>query len=132
MTLLYNNSHELYQGLLADSLWAIAWVLAALTGVLVVLFVGGAYFSKSQLFRQIALSDTQDAQKGYTAPQYPDTLAGQQGTAQTPLHPTGKVQVDGIAYDAKTAGFYVEQNTPIVVMGVEGASLKVQALNLPK
>jgi membrane-bound serine protease (ClpP class) len=113
--------------MMTDIVWAVAVALAALVGLLLLLFVGGVCFTKSRLFGQMVLPDTQDTQKGYLAPRYTDTLIGQQGIAQTPLHPVGQVQVKNIRYDAKTQGNYIEKGTPIVVMSIEGTLLTVQA-----
>ena len=112
---------------LGRSLYITVWVLAVLAGLGIMPVVVSACLSRSCLFRYMALFQVQATQQGYTARPYPATLIGQAGKAQTPLRPAGKVLIQGKYYDAKTIGPYVAVGTAVVVTGVEGSSLTVQA-----
>jgi membrane-bound serine protease (ClpP class) len=104
-------------------------IVAVLAFIIVVLFVGGTYLSKTRLFRSMALSAVQDAHQGYTACTYPDSLVGLEGIAQTPLRPAGRVTINNVYYDAKTLGTYVAPGVGVVVTGISGTSLTVQAIH---
>ena len=107
---------------------AALFMLAALAGIGIVLFMGGVHLSKTRAFRRMVLSTVQATQQGYTARTYPDSLIGRQGIAQTPLRPAGKVIICDVCYDVKTLGTYVESGTAVVVTDVAGTSLTVQAI----
>ena len=115
---------------LAQGLRIAGVVLTVLAGTSLVLLLGSVYLSKSRLLRHLALFKVQATQQGYTARTYPVTLIGQQGRAQTPLRPAGKVTIQGTRYDAKSPGTYVAPGTAVVVTDVAGTSLVVQAVAL--
>ena len=102
---------------------ALLLVLVALAASGLVFLVVSAWLSRSTF---LSLSTTQAVQRGYVSPTYPNTLIGQQGIAQTPLHPAGKVHIGGTRYDAKTVGTYLAQGTPIVVVDTAGIALTVE------
>ena len=112
-----------------DNIRATLVILTALAGISVVLFVGGIYLSRTRFFSRMALSEVQATKQGYTARTYPDSLIGLQGTAQTPLRPSGKAKIHGVCYDVKTLGTYVAPGMTIVITDVAGTSLTVQAIN---
>jgi len=112
-----------------DSIHTILSLLCVLVGVGFVCFLGGYYLTYTSFFRRIVLSHVQATHQGYTARTYPDSLIGRQGTAQTPLRPTGKVTIDDVCYDAKTQGTYVASGATVVVTAVSGTSLIVQAIH---
>ena len=115
--------------LLEDNIHAALGLLIVLAGIGMVLLVGGFFLSKTQFFRHMALSTVQAAHQGYTARTHPDNLIGLQGIAQTPLRPAGKAMIHGVYYDVSTLGTYVAPGAPVVVTGIAGTSLMVQAIH---
>lgn len=115
--------------LLEDNIHAALGLLIVLAGIGMVLLVGGFFLSKTQFFRHMALSTVQAAHQGYTARTHPDNLIGLQGIAQTPLRPAGKAMIHGVYYDVSTLGTYVAPGAPVVVTGIAGTSLIVQAIH---
>lgn len=106
-------------------------LLATAAGMSLLLLLGSMYLSKARCFwNRMPLLQVQDPQQGYTAPTYPPTLIGQQGTTQTPLRPAGKVRIKGLRYDAISIGTYMPPGTAVVVTEVAGSSLVVQAIAL--
>ena len=95
----------------------------------VMLLLGLVYGSRCVCLSPMMLSMKQTVEQGYIAPNYLPTLVGQQGMAQTPLRPAGKVMIQGIRYDAKTTGCYIALGTAVVVTSVAGISLTVQAVD---
>lgn len=119
---------DVARDMLAHNSIRLAWYMCMIAGVGILGLLIGIYFSKSRLFRRMALYTVQDTQQGYTAPIYPKHLIGTRGTAQTPLRPAGKVMIDGNYYDVTTLGIYVEPQTTIIVTDVVGPSLIVRPI----
>ena len=115
--------------LLRNSTYTTLGLLALLASVGIILFAVGFALSKTRFFRRMVLSTVQATHQGYTARTYPDSLVGLQGTAQTPLRPAGKATIGGVYYDVTTLGAYVAPGAAIVVTGVVGTSLTVQAIH---
>jgi len=67
-----------------------------------------------------------DNQEGFRAESYDPQLVGKGGRAITDLRPSGKVSVEGKRYDGLAAHGYLEKNSPIRVLRVEGALLVAQ------
>ena len=114
---------------LEDSISTALGLLTVLAGIGMVLLVGGFFLSKTRFLRRMALSTVQATQQGYTARTHPDSLIGLQGVAQTPLRPAGKAIIRGVCYDVSTLGTYVAPGATVVVTGVAGTSLTVQAIH---
>jgi membrane-bound serine protease (ClpP class) len=95
-------------------------------GGLLLLFLGGSRLSNTQAFRNIALTDTQEKGKGFSANFVPEISVGQTGVAYTVLRPSGKVNINNKIYDAFTRGDYIEKGQAIEVVEVEGSTLKVR------
>ena len=120
-----------------EGYWGSSWgddvrvtlgVIAVLAGVSTVLLIAAYYLSTTHLFQRATLTTVLTKQRGYTSPMYSASFIGAQGITQTPLRPSGKVQIKEGRYEAKTLGTYIPPNTEIVVIGIEGASLVVQCL----
>ncbi|WP_370592817.1 nodulation protein NfeD [Roseivirga sp. E12] len=101
---------------------------AGVVGSIVVLFVFGYRFTKSKMFDRVALTSSQEKADGYVATFHTQDLVGRQGTANTILRPSGRIDIDGEIYDAYTRGEYVEAGEKVVVISQEGSSLKVRAI----
>jgi membrane-bound serine protease (ClpP class) len=105
-------------------------VMGGLTGGVLLLIFGGAKLSQSKAFRRIALMDTQKSANGFTVNTLTDSLIGKQGVSRTVLRPGGKVIIGEQIYDAFTRGEYIEQGKDIVVISMEGITLKVRSVDL--
>jgi membrane-bound ClpP family serine protease len=55
-------------------------------------------------------------------------LLGREGTALTPLRPSGSVEIDDSAVDVVTDGKYVDAGTKVKVVRVEGSRVVVEPL----
>lgn len=100
---------------------------AGILGSIVLLFVLGYRFTKSNMFKKVALITTQDKDDGFVATFYNQDLIGKEGTANTILRPSGRIEIEDEIYDAYTRGEYIEKGEKIVVVSQEGTSLKVRA-----
>jgi membrane-bound serine protease (ClpP class) len=101
--------------------------VGGICGGLLLLFMGGAKLSNSKAFRTIALTETQEKGKGFSANFVPEITVGQKGIAHTILRPSGKVIINNKVYDASTRGDYIEKGQNIEVIEIEGSTLKVRS-----
>ncbi len=104
-----------------------AVVLTGLFGAIVVMFFGGARLLNSNVFKRIALQDTQAKEQGFTSTFYKEnSMIGQKGKTFTRLRPSGRIEIDGKIYDAYTRGNFIDEGAEIEVISDEGTSLKVK------
>jgi membrane-bound serine protease (ClpP class) len=57
-------------------------------------------------------------------------LTGKEGIAITTLRPSGKAEVNGKKLNVITRGEYVDSNTKIKIISVEGNKIVVEAVNV--
>lgn len=111
-------------------------VQQANTGVEVLLYMG-AIFSAVGLTVYLALKAIRSTRKkgsvflesdqeGYRVQQIEEELKGKRGAAQTDLRPGGFVLVEGKRYAAISLTQYIDKGQPIIVIEVEGETLKVK------
>ena len=101
----------------------------ALGGAIVLMFIGGARLTQSNVFKRVALMDEMTKELGFTSNFKKQTFTGKQGVAYTVLRPSGKVMIEGELYDAFTRGNYIDKDTEVEVISDEGTSLKVKAIS---
>ena len=53
-------------------------------------------------------------------------VQGDEGIAVSRLNPMGKIRVKGITVEAKSIDGFVDENTPIVVAGIDASNLLVK------
>lgn len=111
---------------LGDIVVAMFATLGGISGSILLLFLGGARLSQTRAFTRIALTDTQESDKGYTSTTLSANMQGKVGTAFTVLRPSGKVMIDEVVYDAFTRGEYLEQGDTIEVISTESSTLRVR------
>ncbi|MGE0772446.1 MAG: nodulation protein NfeD [Cyclobacteriaceae bacterium] len=111
---------------LIDIVMASFAILGGISGGFLLLFFGGAKLSQTRAFRRISLADTQDSSLGYTSNFNSMELVGKTGKAYTVLRPSGKIMIDQQIYDAFTRGDYIDKGDEVVVMEIEGSTLKVR------
>lgn len=109
-----------------DLLYAVAATFGGILGGIILLFVGGSRLHETRFFKRIALTDTQEREKGFTVSAAEQSMKGKTGIAHTVLRPSGKVLIDGQIYDAYTRGEYIEKGDAIVVLDDETTSLRVK------
>ncbi|MFA6867391.1 MAG: NfeD family protein [Clostridia bacterium] len=55
-------------------------------------------------------------------------IIGKKGLAATDLHPAGKMKIENTVYDVVTENFFVEKNSEVEVVGVEGVKIIVKKI----
>ena len=94
--------------------------------IVVSIFLGGELL-KTPMFQALVLNATQQASKGYTGVDDSENkLIGKTGVAMTILRPSGKVEIDGDAYDATAEIGYIDKGEDIIVVKFETSQLFVK------
>ena len=103
---------------------SVATVSAGLLVATVLFFVGGSQLADSKFFKRVALQEVQDTSEGFTSKPIADSMVGKKGKSYTVLRPSGKIEINGVIYDAFTRGNYIGENVDVEVVSDEGTSLK--------
>ena len=91
------------------------------------------YIPSTRTWRKFVLSTEQKKELGYTVGTKDlKLLNGKEGIAITPLRPSGIVEVNGKKLNALTRGEYVDSNTKIKIISVEGNKIVVEAVDASK
>ena len=103
-------------------------VTLVLTAILVTMVI---FFMRSMknglLFRSpIVLKDKIEAEAGAPAAGAYDHLVGKTGVALTPLRPSGTVLIEGQRYSVVTQATFVEKDSTVTVLSVDGSKITVQ------
>lgn len=105
--------------------------LVLFSAILIVPFAvawGLRLFPRTPIGRRLILSTAESHEGGYTA--YPkveyDRLAGAEGLTLTPLRPAGLARINGKKYSVVSAGEYIETDTAVRVVRVEGSRIVVR------
>ena len=91
------------------------------------------YIPSTRTWRKFILSTQQKRELGYTVgTKELKRLTGKEGIAITTLRPSGKAEVNGKKLNVITRGEYVDSNTKIKIISVEGNKIVVEAVNAYK
>lgn len=112
-------------GLLMESFLIVTGAMV-LSIILMVIF--GKNILKSSAFRRLVLQDEQKADVGYTSSPQKTNLLYQNGIARTVLRPSGKIEIDGVWYDAVALDGFIDVGEEIYVEKHENYSLFVRRL----
>jgi membrane-bound serine protease (ClpP class) len=108
-----------------DAAWQVAAVLLI---TLVVMIIVLRWLPRIRFARKLVLDDEMSAAKGYaSAPEHEHDLLGRTGIAASPLHPAGLASIDGQRIDVISEGGFIEPNTPVTVVRVDGNRVVVKA-----
>jgi len=104
-------------------------ILIALGVSVVGFFLLVKYIPSTRTWRKFVLSTEQKKELGYTVGTKDlQRLTGKEGIVITPLRPSGIVEVNGKKLNALTRGEYVDSNTKIKIISVEGNKIVVEAV----
>lgn len=103
----------------------VAVVLGLVLVTMVVVFMHS--MKNGLLFRSpIVLKDKIEAEAAQPVSKSAEHLIGKTGTALTPLRPSGIALIDGERYSVETQATFVDKDSTITVMKVDGAKITVQ------
>lgn len=111
-------------------------VTAGLYAVLGVLIGGGSsfifpkVFKKRNMWNKLALTDRLTKEAGYSSMNETyESLIGQEGITMNVLRPVGTIKIDNQEYSAVSNAQWLEKNTPIKVIEVDGTKILVEKIN---
>lgn len=95
-------------------------------GIVTIALLARFFLPKFAGFKKFVLHGSE--QEGYVAGENLEDLpkVGDEGTAYTPLRPSGKVLIQDKIYDAMSSGSFIERETIIVVTRVSGSEVIVR------
>lgn len=99
---------------------SLAVVLVAMVGGVLLFIFTGQSLAKSPAFSKVVLKTSMSSGEGYiSAESNLQQLLGRTGTAITVLRPSGKVEVDGVVYEARANNGYIENGREVIVIRSE-------------
>lgn len=101
-------------------------VILSIIGAIVVAVIFGKSILKTDAFKRLVLSDEQKAGSGYVSSVVNVNLINKVGVATTDLRPSGKVEIEGVRYDAVALDGYVEKGLVVYVVKHENYNLFVR------
>jgi len=87
------------------------------------------YGSRSKFFDKIVLMENLNREKGYKANKEYGHLVGKEGTTLTLLRPSGTIDVEGEIVDVVSEVGFIEKDSLVKVIGVEGRKITVKKIN---
>ncbi|OEF96228.1 NfeD family protein [Desulfuribacillus alkaliarsenatis] len=103
-------------------------LLIALAITFVVSIILVKYFGYRGIWSKFILSEKQQNELGYVAPQQRKDLLGQIGETITPLRPSGTAQFDDYLADVVGEGGYIQSGRKVKVVKVEGTRIVVREI----
>lgn len=99
----------------------LAWIAGTFVLGIIIMGILGKYFLPSFTgYSRLVLRGGE--QEGYYAGDAPEKLPkpGERGVVTAALRPAGKIEVNGLYYDAMTLGDFIKEKTPIIIKNVSG------------
>jgi len=105
-------------------------ILIALSISVIGFFLLIKYIPSTRTWRKFVLSTEQKKELGYTVETKDlKRLTGEKGIVITPLRPSGIAEVNGKKFNVLTRGEYIDSNTKIKIISVEGNKIVVEAID---
>jgi membrane-bound serine protease (ClpP class) len=101
-------------------------VILSIVGAIIIAVIFGKSILKTGAFKKMVLSDEQKAGSGYVSSVVDLNLIDKEGRAKTDLRPSGKVEIDGVWYDAVALDGYIEKGSTVYVVKHENYNLFVR------
>lgn len=87
--------------------------------------------TKGKLAKKLILNLTSKQELGYSASKDSTDMVGKTGTAVTTLRPAGIGEFDGVRLDIVTEGGFIDSNTKIKIIRVNGSRIVVEQMIEP-
>lgn len=100
----------------------------ALTASIVAIVLLWQRIVSSRFFKKLILTHREEQSLGYQGPRDFQHLLGKTGITLTPLRPAGTALIDGERYDVVSEGGFLDPDTPIHVIRVEGTRIVVREI----
>lgn len=102
-------------------------VLTALAIILTVTIYVKLGFDRS-LFDRMILSKTNSSTRGYNSKTNYDNLVGKSGLSKSILRPTGRIEINGNIYDAKSESDFISKDRNILVTRIKNGNIIVKGI----
>lgn len=105
---------------------ALAVVLIPFATVVTLSLLFGEKIMQHGPLRKLILTSTQSTQEGYVIAEKQPQLVGTMAVTLTPLRPIGKIEINGMDYEAKATFGWIDQGKKVEVIGQERFMLIVE------
>jgi len=107
---------------------AVIIVLFSMVASIVISVILGKSIMKTPVFRRLVLEDEQRSDLGYVSGKQSAGIVGKEGFAKTDMRPSGKIEIEGVWYDAIALDGYLEKGTPVYVEKQENYNVFVRKM----
>lgn len=107
---------------------AVIIVLFSMVASIVISVILGKSIMKTPVFRRLVLEDEQRSELGYVSGAQSAGILGKEGFAKTDMRPSGKIEIEGVWYDAIALDGYLEKGTRIYVEKHENYNVFVRKM----
>ncbi len=104
-------------------------VLSSMIFSVIIMVIFGKNLLRSPVFRRLVLKDEQLAATGYTSSPIKENMINKEGIAKTVLRPSGKIEIEGVWYDAVALDGFIEVGEYVYVEKHENYNLFVRKLS---
>lgn len=102
-------------------------IISIFVSIILSYYITKSVFGQNRLFGSLALQTVEDKAEGYTtANQDYSKMVGKTGIAHSILRPGGKVNIDGVVFDAIAIAGYIEKGDPVEVISYQTTQLVVR------
>lgn len=101
-------------------------ILLVVLAIVIILVVRSA--TKGKLSKTLVLNESLSKEKGFSGVEDMKVFLGKEGKAITMLRPAGIGLFDGVRLDVVTDGSFIEEETDIKIIEVEGRRIVVKAI----
>ena len=106
---------------------AVTWLFAGLGGFVVGVVVLVRFLPKTPILDRIVLSASMPAEEGFAARiEMGRSLIGKRGESRTVLRPAGKIEVEGVTYDAAAQGDFIQAGESVIIVDTSGNRILVR------
>ncbi len=103
--------------------------IGLVSAILLILFIILLFlFPKLPIWNKLGLKESLKTEKGYTTYSQLEELIGKEAIVLTTLRPSGAIEIDGKRYDAISLGEFIEKDSKVKVIKIEGGKIIVEKL----
>lgn len=111
-----------------DILSGLVLLLTVMIAMIITLWLLYKYAPRSGVFKKIVLQTQMKSELGYVGSTVENELLEQEGITLTILRPSGKAEIAGRRIDVTTEGGFIQKDTRVKVVKVEGSRVVVKEI----
>lgn len=105
---------------------AVSIVIALFIAILAIIIMVKVFGKRMNIFKRLILTDSTSTESGYVSNVNRLELIGKEGISVTALRPAGTIKVDDERLDVVAEGSFIENNTKVKIVKVEGSRIVVR------